>query len=332
MLEAFSKRDLINWVIVVRRPSPPPVPFRSAPPPREVGALLDHWGRRIASKRFRSPSTGRCRRWFTASRPTSIRATMPSRRVLERLGFCSEGVLRERFFVGDDADWSCSACSRRWRAARSGRRRRPARRVFPPRVQVTPLLELPERVRVVRQPALHPRDHVLGFAARLVVGVAGGFGIHVRRAELSFFASASMTSSPPSDPATGSRKHTGTRRGCWRIPRCRGRSPSSRFRSACAIRASSCGTATRRSCSARRHRRHRSRAAASRPSSRPACRSPLSSACPVAPRIVVALLGVLQQQATSFLRIFFMPRPSSASEASARRACGSRHDQGLDRC
>ena len=127
MLEAFSKRDLINWVIVGHddRVIGTTALFHFDPRHRraEVGYALrsDHWGRGIASE-----AVSLAIDWaLQALDLHRIEADIDprndaSRRVLERLGFCSEGVLRERFFVGDDATDSelFGVLAQEWRARR----------------------------------------------------------------------------------------------------------------------------------------------------------------------------------------------------------------------
>ncbi|MFO1473299.1 MAG: hypothetical protein U1F20_01650 [Lysobacterales bacterium] len=82
------------------------VPFRSAPPPRrsQLRAALRPLGTR---DRFEAVSLAidwaLQARTCTASRPISTRATRHRALLSEQLSFRSEGVLRERFFVGDDA-------------------------------------------------------------------------------------------------------------------------------------------------------------------------------------------------------------------------------------
>ena len=127
MIEAFSKRVLINWVIVGHhdRVIGTTTLFHFDPRHRraEVGYALrsDHWGRGIASE-----AVSLAIDWaLQALDLHRIEADIDprndaSRRVLERLGFCSEGVLRERFFVGDDATDSelFGVLATEWRARR----------------------------------------------------------------------------------------------------------------------------------------------------------------------------------------------------------------------
>jgi RimJ/RimL family protein N-acetyltransferase len=108
--ENFSKRTGFNWMIV--QPEDDTVIgtaalFRFEPRHRraEIGYSLrsDHWGHGLASEAV------------TAMLDWAIRAlglhrveadidprNEGSRKLLARLGFASEGLLRERYFVGDD--------------------------------------------------------------------------------------------------------------------------------------------------------------------------------------------------------------------------------------
>ena len=110
MLEAFERRELINWVIVDAEDHVigTCTLFRFDPRHRraEIGYALrpDHWGRGLASETVSSAID-----WaFNTLDLHRVEADIDprneaSRRLLERLGFRSEGVLRERFFVGDSA-------------------------------------------------------------------------------------------------------------------------------------------------------------------------------------------------------------------------------------
>jgi RimJ/RimL family protein N-acetyltransferase len=110
MLEAFGKRELINWVVAGRddRVIGTCTLFHFDPRHRhaEVGYALrsDHWGRGLASE-----AVSLAIDWaLQALDLHRVEADIDprneaSRRLLERLGFRSEGVLRERFFVGDAA-------------------------------------------------------------------------------------------------------------------------------------------------------------------------------------------------------------------------------------
>ena len=110
MLEAFERRELINWVIAGHddRAVGTCTLFRFDPRHRraEVGYALrsDHWGRGLASE-----AVSLAIEWaLHALDLHRVEADIDprndaSRKLLERLGFRSEGVLRERFFVGDSA-------------------------------------------------------------------------------------------------------------------------------------------------------------------------------------------------------------------------------------
>src|SRR6476659_9851827 len=106
----FSNRTGFNWMIV--RPEDDTVIgtatlFRFEPRHRraEIGYSLrsDHWGRGLASE-----AVSLMLEWaFRTLGLHRIEADIDprndgSRRLLERLGFASEGVLRERYFVGDE--------------------------------------------------------------------------------------------------------------------------------------------------------------------------------------------------------------------------------------
>jgi RimJ/RimL family protein N-acetyltransferase len=110
MLEAFDKRELINWVIVdgKDRAIGTCTLFHFDPRHRraEVGYALrsDHWGRGLASEAVSLAIDWALRTLDLHRVEADIDPrNEASRRVLERLGFRSEGVLRERFFVGDEA-------------------------------------------------------------------------------------------------------------------------------------------------------------------------------------------------------------------------------------
>ena len=108
ILEAFERRELINWVIAGHddRVIGTCTLFRFDPRHRraEVGYALrsDQWGRGYAAEAVTLAID-----WaLQALDLHRIEADIDprndgSRKLLERLGFRSEGVLRERFFVGD---------------------------------------------------------------------------------------------------------------------------------------------------------------------------------------------------------------------------------------
>ena len=110
MLEAFERRELINWVIVGHNDHAigTTTLFHFDPRHRraEVGYALrsDHWGRGFASEAVSLAIDWALRTLDLHRVEADIDPRNDaSRRVLERLGFRSEGVLRERFFVGDAA-------------------------------------------------------------------------------------------------------------------------------------------------------------------------------------------------------------------------------------
>jgi RimJ/RimL family protein N-acetyltransferase len=110
ILDAFSKRELLNWVIVDAddRAIGTTTLFRFDPRHRraEVGYALrsDHWGRGLASEAVSLAIDWALRTLDLHRVEADIDPRNDaSRRVLERLGFRSEGVLRERFFGGDEA-------------------------------------------------------------------------------------------------------------------------------------------------------------------------------------------------------------------------------------
>lgn len=108
MEEAFAERDKINWVIVDKDDAVIgtctlfrfDVRHRRA----ELGYALrsDHWGKGLARE-----AVGVALDWaFRALSLHRIEADIDprnegSRRILQRLGFSSEGLLRERYFVGE---------------------------------------------------------------------------------------------------------------------------------------------------------------------------------------------------------------------------------------
>ena len=108
ILDAFSKRELLNWVIVGTddRVIGTTTLFRFDPRHRraEVGYALrsDHWGQGLASEAVSLAIDWALRTLDLHRVEADIDPRNDaSRRVLERLGFRSEGVLREHFFVGD---------------------------------------------------------------------------------------------------------------------------------------------------------------------------------------------------------------------------------------
>ena len=110
ILEAFARRELINWLVVDAddRAIGTCTLFRFDPRHRraEVGYALrpDHWGRGLASEAVTLAIDWALRTLDLHRIEADIDPRNDaSRRVLERLGFRSEGVLRERFFVDGSA-------------------------------------------------------------------------------------------------------------------------------------------------------------------------------------------------------------------------------------
>ncbi len=110
MEEAFAERDKINWVVADKSDTVigTCTLFRFDPRHRraELGYALrsDQWGKGLAREAV-SAALDWAFRTLSLHR---IEADIDprndgSRRILERLGFASEGVLRERFFVGERA-------------------------------------------------------------------------------------------------------------------------------------------------------------------------------------------------------------------------------------
>lgn len=128
MLEAFARRELINWVIADPgdRVIGTCTLFHFDPRHRraEVGYALrsDHWGRGLASEAASLAIDWGLRALDLHRIEADIDPrNAASRRLLERLGFRSEGVLRERFFVGDSATDSelFGVLAPEWRARRA---------------------------------------------------------------------------------------------------------------------------------------------------------------------------------------------------------------------
>lgn len=108
--EGFARRTHLNWVVTLRHDDAvigTCTLFRFEPRHRraEIGYSLrsDHWGRGLASE-----AVSLMLEWaFRTLGLHRVEADIDprndgSRRLLERLGFASEGVLRERYFVGDE--------------------------------------------------------------------------------------------------------------------------------------------------------------------------------------------------------------------------------------
>ncbi len=110
ILEAFAQRSMLNWVVATRDGDAvigTCTLFRFEPRHRraELGYALrsDHWGRGLARE-----ATGLALDWaFRVLALHRVEADIDprndaSRALLQRLGFSSEGLLRQRFFVGND--------------------------------------------------------------------------------------------------------------------------------------------------------------------------------------------------------------------------------------
>jgi ribosomal-protein-alanine N-acetyltransferase len=108
--EGFAQRTHLNWVVAKRQDDAVVgtcTLFRFEPRHRraEIGYSLrsDHWGRGLAAE-----AVSLALDWaFRALALHRVEADIDprnagSRKLLERLGFASEGVLRERYFVGDE--------------------------------------------------------------------------------------------------------------------------------------------------------------------------------------------------------------------------------------
>ena len=110
MLDAFEQRTLINWMVADRDDAVigTCTLFRIDPRHRhaEIGYALrsDHWGRGIASEAVALVLDWAFRRLDLQRVEADIDPRNDgSRQLLARLGFSSEGVMRQRFFVGDEA-------------------------------------------------------------------------------------------------------------------------------------------------------------------------------------------------------------------------------------
>ena len=108
--EAFAEREKLNWVVVDKQDAAIGTctlfRFDARHRRAELGYALrsDLWGRGLA----REAATAALDWAFRSLRLHRVEADIDprndaSRRILQRLGFTSEGVLRERFFVGDKA-------------------------------------------------------------------------------------------------------------------------------------------------------------------------------------------------------------------------------------
>lgn len=111
MLDSFEQRSLLNWVVTKRDDDSvigTCTLFRIDPRHRhaEIGYALrsDHWGRGIASEAVALVLDWAFRRLDLQRVEADIDPRNDgSRQLLARLGFSSEGVMRQRFFVGDEA-------------------------------------------------------------------------------------------------------------------------------------------------------------------------------------------------------------------------------------
>ncbi len=108
--DAFAQRTMLNWMLTTRNDDAvigTCTLFRFEPRHRraEVGYALrsDHWGRGLAAE-----AATLALDWaFRALALHRVEADIDprnegSRKMLERLGFVSEGLLRQRYFVGDE--------------------------------------------------------------------------------------------------------------------------------------------------------------------------------------------------------------------------------------
>ena len=110
ILDGFTQRRLINWVVVDRRDAVIGTctlyNFVARHRRAELGYALrsDCWGKGLARE-----ATTLAIDWaFRTLGLHRIEADIDprneaSRKILEHLGFASEGVMRQRFFIGDDA-------------------------------------------------------------------------------------------------------------------------------------------------------------------------------------------------------------------------------------
>jgi len=111
MLDSFEQRLLFNWMVTTRDDDGvigTCTLFRIDPRHRhaEIGYALrsDHWGRGIAGEAVALVLDWAFRRLDLQRIEADIDPRNDgSRQLLARLGFSSEGVMRQRFFVGDEA-------------------------------------------------------------------------------------------------------------------------------------------------------------------------------------------------------------------------------------
>jgi RimJ/RimL family protein N-acetyltransferase len=111
MLDSFEQRSLLNWMVTTRDDDGvigTCTLFRIDPRHRhaEIGYALrsDHWGRGLACEAVTLMLDWAFRRLDLQRVEADIDPHNDgSRQLLGRLGFSSEGVMRQRFFVGDVA-------------------------------------------------------------------------------------------------------------------------------------------------------------------------------------------------------------------------------------
>jgi ribosomal-protein-alanine N-acetyltransferase len=110
ILDGFSRRTVLNWMVVSRQDGAllgTCALFRIDPRHRraEIGYSLrrDQWGRGLAAEAVSLMLDWSIRTLGLHRLEADIDPRNDgSRRLLERLGFTSEGLLRERYFVGDE--------------------------------------------------------------------------------------------------------------------------------------------------------------------------------------------------------------------------------------
>jgi ribosomal-protein-alanine N-acetyltransferase len=110
ILDGFSRRTVLNWMVVSRQDDAllgTCALFRVDPRHRraEIGYSLrrDQWGRGLAAEGVSLMLDWSIRTLGLHRLEADIDPRNDgSRRLLERLGFTSEGLLRERYFVGDE--------------------------------------------------------------------------------------------------------------------------------------------------------------------------------------------------------------------------------------
>jgi RimJ/RimL family protein N-acetyltransferase len=108
--EGFAQRSHLNWVIAARQDDAvigTCTLFRFEPRHRraEIGYSLrsDHWGKGLAAEAVALAVDWALRTLKLHRIEADIDPRNDgSRKLLQRLGFSSEGVLRERYFVGDE--------------------------------------------------------------------------------------------------------------------------------------------------------------------------------------------------------------------------------------